>query len=203
MIIFCFSCPLALRTDFTLLSSRLFPSGTSGKESACQRRRQVRSLGQEDPLEEEMATHSSILAWEIHGQRSLAGYSLWGQKRDGHDWAHSFPWPYRVPGQISYILRFAKMPRYDNFRLPICRIFFLAWFLMASFYTQITHCWPGLFFFGYLDSDSKSYQCFSTFNANLDAQHKLVLQLHSNNFNGKTRFLKGTVSVSYHLLFSI
>ena len=26
---------------------------------------QVRSLGQEDPLEEEMATHSSILAWEI------------------------------------------------------------------------------------------------------------------------------------------
>ena len=34
-----------------------------------------RSLGQEDPLEKEMATHSSILAWESHGQRSLAGYS--------------------------------------------------------------------------------------------------------------------------------
>ena len=33
----------------------------------------VRSLGQEDPLEEGMATHSSILAWgESHGQRSLA-----------------------------------------------------------------------------------------------------------------------------------
>ena len=32
---------------------------------------QVRSLGWEDPLEEEMATHSSIFAWEIHGQRSL------------------------------------------------------------------------------------------------------------------------------------
>ena len=28
---------------------------------------QVRSLGQEDPLEEEMATHSSILAWRISG----------------------------------------------------------------------------------------------------------------------------------------
>ena len=28
--------------------------------------------GQEDPLEEEMATHSRILAWKIHGQRSLA-----------------------------------------------------------------------------------------------------------------------------------
>ena len=32
----------------------------------------VQSLGQEDPLEKEMATHSSILAWEFHGQRSLA-----------------------------------------------------------------------------------------------------------------------------------
>ena len=29
----------------------------------------------EDPLEKEMATHSSTLAWRIHGQRSLVGYS--------------------------------------------------------------------------------------------------------------------------------
>ena len=35
----------------------------------------VRSLGLEDPLEEKMATHSNILAWEIHGRRSLVGYS--------------------------------------------------------------------------------------------------------------------------------
>ena len=35
----------------------------------------VRSLGWEGPLEEGMATHSSILAWRIHGQRSLVGYS--------------------------------------------------------------------------------------------------------------------------------
>ena len=43
----------------------------------------VQSLGWEDPLEEDMATHSSILAWEIqcHGQRSLVGYSPWGRKR--------------------------------------------------------------------------------------------------------------------------
>ena len=34
----------------------------------------VRSLGQEDPLEKGVATHSSILAWRIHGQRSLTGY---------------------------------------------------------------------------------------------------------------------------------
>ena len=44
----------------------------------------VQSLGQEDLLEEEMATHSSILPGESHGQRSLAGYSSWGC-RVGHD----------------------------------------------------------------------------------------------------------------------
>ena len=33
--------------------------------------------GQENPLEEEMAAHSSILAWESQGHRSLAGFSPW------------------------------------------------------------------------------------------------------------------------------
>ena len=37
----------------------------------------VRSLGQEDPLEKGMATHSSILAGESQGQKSLVGYSPW------------------------------------------------------------------------------------------------------------------------------
>ena len=41
---------------------------------------QVQSLGREYPLEKEMATHSSILAWEIPGQRSLADYSPRGHK---------------------------------------------------------------------------------------------------------------------------
>ena len=37
-------------------------------------------LGWEDPLEEGMATHSSILPGESHGQRSLVGYSPWACK---------------------------------------------------------------------------------------------------------------------------
>ena len=45
---------------------------------------QVPSLGQEDPLEKGMATHSSILAWRVLWQRSLEGYSPWG-RRVGHD----------------------------------------------------------------------------------------------------------------------
>ena len=39
------------------------------------RKIQVQSLGQEDPMEKGMATLSSILASEIHGRRSLEGYS--------------------------------------------------------------------------------------------------------------------------------
>ena len=38
------------------------------------------SLGQEDPLGEAMATHSSILAWEIPRTEEPAGYSPWGRK---------------------------------------------------------------------------------------------------------------------------
>jgi len=38
---------------------------------------QVQSLGQEDPLEKEMATHSSILAWEIPWTEELMVYSPW------------------------------------------------------------------------------------------------------------------------------
>ena len=41
--------------------------------------KRVRSLGREDPLEEEMATHSSILACKTHGQRNLVGCSPWGR----------------------------------------------------------------------------------------------------------------------------
>ena len=41
---------------------------------------QLRSLGQEDPLEKEMSTHSSILAWEIPW-REEPGKLQWGRKR--------------------------------------------------------------------------------------------------------------------------
>ena len=41
---------------------------------------QIRSLGREDPLEEGVATDSSIQLEESHGQRSLAGYSPSGRK---------------------------------------------------------------------------------------------------------------------------
>ena len=42
-----------------------FPSGSDSKDPACNAEDLVPTLGREDPLEEEMATHFSTLAWEI------------------------------------------------------------------------------------------------------------------------------------------
>ena len=46
---------------------------------------QVGSLGQEDPLEEEMATRSSVLAWEILWTEAPGGLQSMGSQRVGHD----------------------------------------------------------------------------------------------------------------------
>ena len=46
---------------------------------------QVQSLGQEDPLEKEMAIHSSILAWEIPWTEEPGGLQSMGSERVGHD----------------------------------------------------------------------------------------------------------------------
>jgi len=45
----------------------------------------LESLGQEDPLEQEMATHSSILAWEIPWAEGLGRLQSMGSQRVGHD----------------------------------------------------------------------------------------------------------------------
>ena len=59
--------------------------GVPGKESACNvgdlQEMPVQCLGQEDPLEVEMATHTSILPRKSCRQRSLAGYGPHGWKK--------------------------------------------------------------------------------------------------------------------------
>ena len=60
-----------------------FPGGSAGKESACSAGDWVPSLGREDPLEKEKATHSSILAWRIPW--TVHGVSKsWTRLRDFH-----------------------------------------------------------------------------------------------------------------------
>ena len=78
---------------YICILDQCFPGGSDGKESACNAGDPVQSLGCEGPLEKEVATLSTILAWRIpwtvnfhfllflpgksHGQRSLLGYSPW------------------------------------------------------------------------------------------------------------------------------
>ena len=69
------------------MKCRGFPGDISSKEPACQHSRHRHRFDlwdPEDPLEEEIATHSNILAWRSHGQRNLVGYSPWGCKRVRH-----------------------------------------------------------------------------------------------------------------------
>ena len=77
-------------TKVLLSSGQGFPGSLSGKEPPCQCRSQemqVRSLGQEDPLEEEMATHSSILAWRIPWTKESDGLPyIWLQSQIGQKW---------------------------------------------------------------------------------------------------------------------
>ena len=62
------------------IPSDRFPWWLRAKESTCIAGDGLPSVGQEHPLEMGMATHSSILAWEIPWTRSLLGYSPWGLK---------------------------------------------------------------------------------------------------------------------------
>ena len=65
-----------------------FLNGSDGKEPDCSARDSgliAQSLGWEDPLEKEMATHSSILAWRILWTEEPAGLQSMGSQRVRHD----------------------------------------------------------------------------------------------------------------------
>ena len=62
-----------------------FPGGSVIKNTSAKQETQVGSLGQEDPLEKEMATHSRILAWETPWTEEPGSYSPYGWERVGHN----------------------------------------------------------------------------------------------------------------------
>ena len=61
-----------------------FPGGSVGKESTCNAGDLGLILGWEDPLEEDMATHPSILAWRIPRTEESGGLQPTGSQRVGH-----------------------------------------------------------------------------------------------------------------------
>ena len=66
----------------------LFPTvnGSVAKNLPAVQETRIQSLGWEDPLEKEMATHCSILAWRIPGTEEPVGLPSMGSHRVGHDW---------------------------------------------------------------------------------------------------------------------
>ena len=70
---------------YNFVQIKSFPGGTDGKESACSVEDRVWFLGGKDPLEKEMATHSSILAWKIPWMEEPGGLQSMGLQRVGHD----------------------------------------------------------------------------------------------------------------------
>ena len=57
---------------------------------------QVQSLGREDPLEKEMATHSSTLAWKIPWTEEPGRLWSMGSQRVGYNWVTSFSFPFSL-----------------------------------------------------------------------------------------------------------
>ena len=70
---------------------------------------QVRSLGGEDPLEKEMATHSNILAWKIPWTEDPGWLQTMGSQRAGHDWATK-PHGWMDAGHLSIYPQIRSLP---------------------------------------------------------------------------------------------
>ena len=62
-----------------------FPDGSAVKNLPAVQETWVRFLGWEDPLEKEMATHSSILAWKMPWTEEPGGLQFMGSQRVGND----------------------------------------------------------------------------------------------------------------------
>ena len=62
-----------------------FPDGSVAENLPTKQETWVQFLGQEDPLEKEMATNSSIIAWEIQGTEEPGGLQSVGWQRVGHN----------------------------------------------------------------------------------------------------------------------
>ena len=81
-----FLSPTLTRVKLKLATVALgFSGGSEGKNPPAMQETWVRFLSWEPPLEEGVATHSSILAWRIPRTEEPSGCSLWGRR--GHDWA--------------------------------------------------------------------------------------------------------------------
>ena len=97
----------------------------------------VWSLGQEDPLEKEMATHSSVLAWKISWTEEPGRLQSMGLRRARHNWAHmhTLSWQLCIP--CSGLLLILPVLNLIFFTFDLTLLFFLYWSVIAL------QCWFG------------------------------------------------------------
>ena len=111
----------------------------------------VRSLGWEDPLEKEMAPHSSILAWKIPWMEEPGRLQSTGLQRVGHDWVNSLSLSFLWAEMCLYKLHGFNSPLWKSFlfamiTLDVCRHLndSLSLLIFHWFHSYLSaYCMPG------------------------------------------------------------
>ena len=104
------------------------------------RETQIRSLGQEDPLEKEVATHSSILAWRIPWREEPGRLQSMGSQRVRHDWATSLSLSFlscHLGGSLWPMFQWEEWLRLMN---PVIQFYF--WLLLTLFIFFLRQSFP-------------------------------------------------------------
>ena len=95
------SCTLSVRMWVGTATTRNTMEAQTVKHLPTMRETWVPSLGQEDPLEKEMATHSNIVAWKIPWPEGLSRLQSMGSQRVRHDWATSLSLSQKVKNRAT------------------------------------------------------------------------------------------------------
>ena len=122
-----------------------FPGGSDVKRLPTMQETQVQSLGREDLLEKEMATHSSTLAWKIPWMEEPGGPQSKGLQRVGHDWVTSLHFTWNVP-LVSLIF----LKRSLVFSILLFSSISLHWSLRKAFWSLVSILWNSAFKWVYL-----------------------------------------------------
>ena len=97
------------------------------------RETQLWSLGQEVPLEKEMATHSSILAWKIPWTEEPDRLQSMGSQRVGHNWATSLHFSF----QLKYPLFTVKCMYFTDYVLLLPLFYLLPCLFVCKIFVNI------------------------------------------------------------------
>ena len=92
----------------------------------------VRSLGREDPLEKEMATHSSTLAWRIPWREEPGRLQSMGSQRVRHDWVTSLHFIVVLFKYVDDPQSISQSPRWDSICILQVKVFYFELHWMES-----------------------------------------------------------------------